>query len=39
MFAKVSELPHSELDSVVSNYVIRDAELIHDLFDKFHCLG
>jgi hypothetical protein len=39
MFAKVSELPHSELDSIVSNYVIRDAELIHGLFDKFHCLG
>jgi hypothetical protein len=39
IYAKVFELPHRILGFVVGDYVIGDAEPIHDLMDEFHCLG
>jgi hypothetical protein len=37
--SKVSELPRSELGTVVSDYVIGDAKPVHDLLDEFHNFG
>jgi hypothetical protein len=37
--AKVFELPHNKLGSVVGDYVIGEAESVHDLMNEFYCLG
>jgi hypothetical protein len=38
ILAEVCELPRSKMGSIIGDYVVGDAEPVHDLRDEFHCL-